>query len=151
MVIKKARKILNFLPMWLQIPCQLRVHQLQCSHCPVTGVFHLGVIPWDVTEDLPNPAVRKLPPSASHSSRRNKAEEGGRHPGGPRGHGGLGTPDSSGQPQICGETETACLWGVARTPEHVTAEAVVLSLATEPVSELGWGQEEGGLPGHWLE
>lgn len=49
-----------FLPMWYNSPAN-SVRQLQRSHCPVTGAVHLGVIPWDGTEDLPNPAAHKLP------------------------------------------------------------------------------------------
>lgn len=27
----------------------------ECAHCQETGVLHLGVIPWVVTENLPRP------------------------------------------------------------------------------------------------
>lgn len=55
MVVKKAGENPELTPHVGQILCQVRARQPQYSCCQMTDLFHLGVIPQDVTENLPRP------------------------------------------------------------------------------------------------
>lgn len=160
MGVKKAREIPELPPHVGQTPAN-SVCQPQCSHRRVTGLFRLGVIPWDVTESLPRPCS---PQAATLSALRSCGKEPGSalrvwvgnrprvssvcvYVGNkPRVSSACVAAARSVKPRlrVCGD--------VARTSEQVTAEAVVLSWASEPMPELGWGQDEGQpLTSRWEE